>query len=117
MHCAKLRGGMAHRCKHLFMQPSRLGGSFLKTCKADVAPSIITPIYNKTKEDGSTDPVSGQDLHRLGYDQGKVSREGNQIIYRQKGFGDFCLRGSGALGAKRNYPLRHLECHLFELGR
>ncbi|MCP3893062.1 MAG: hypothetical protein GY706_00305 [Bacteroides sp.] len=66
-----------------------VGWFVFKNLKADVEPSIITPIYNKTKEDGSTDPVSGQDLHRLGYDQGKVSREGNQIVYRQKGFGDF----------------------------
>lgn len=31
----------------------------------------------------------GQDLHRLGYQQGKVVRKGNQITYHQKGYGDF----------------------------
>lgn len=66
-----------------------IGWFVFRNLKPPIEPSIITPVYNKTKPDGSLDPVSGQDLHRLGYQQGKVVREGNQITYHQKGYGDF----------------------------
>ena len=66
-----------------------IGWFVLRNLKTPIEPSIITPVYNKTKPDGSLDPVSGQDLHRLGYQQGKVVRKGNQITYHQKGYGDF----------------------------
>lgn len=66
-----------------------IGWFVFRNLKTPIEPSIITPVYNKTKLDGSLDPVSGQDLHRLGYQQGKVVREGNQITYHQKGYGDF----------------------------
>ena len=66
-----------------------IGWFVFRNLKTPIEPSIITPVYNKTKPDGSLDPVSGQDLHRLGYQQGKVVREGNQITYHQKGYGDF----------------------------
>lgn len=66
-----------------------IGWFVFRNLKTPIEPSIITPVYNKTKPDGSLDPVSGQDLHRLGYQQGKVVCEGNQITYHQKGYGDF----------------------------
>lgn len=66
-----------------------IGWFVFRNLKTPIEPSIITPVYNKTKPDGSLDPVSGQDLHRLGYQQGKVVREGSQITYHQKGYGDF----------------------------
>lgn len=66
-----------------------IGWFVFRNLKTPIEPSIITPVYNKTKPDGSLDPVSGQDLHRLGYQQGKVVREGNHITYHQKGYGDF----------------------------
>lgn len=66
-----------------------IGWFVFRNLKTPIEPSIITPVYNKTKPDGSLDPVSGQDLHRLGYQQGKVVREGNQITYHQKGYEDF----------------------------
>lgn len=66
-----------------------VGWFVFRNLKVDFEPVIITPVYDKTKPDGSLDPVSGQDLHRLGYRQGKITREGNQLIYHQKGYGDF----------------------------
>lgn len=60
-----------------------------RNLKTKLEPSIIPPVYNKTKPDGSTHPVSGQDLHRLGYAQGQITRKGNELTYHQKGFGDF----------------------------
>ena len=66
-----------------------VGWFVFKNLKTDIEPTIIVPVYNKTKPDGTLDPVSGQDLHRLGYQQGKVTRKGNQLIYHQKGYGDF----------------------------
>lgn len=66
-----------------------VGWFVFRNLKTPIEPSILTPVYNKTKPDGSLDPVSGQDLHRLGYQQGKTVREGNRITYHQKGYGDF----------------------------
>ena len=66
-----------------------VGWFVFRNLKTPIEPSIITPVYNKTKPDGSLDPVSGQDLHRLGYQQGETVREGNRITYHQKGYGDF----------------------------
>lgn len=66
-----------------------VGWFVFRNLRIPIEPSILTPVYNKTKPDGSLDPVSGQDLHRLGYQQGETVREGNRITYHQKGYGDF----------------------------
>ena len=66
-----------------------VGWFVFRNLKTPIEPSILTPVYNKTKPDGSLDPVLGQDLHRLGYQQGETVREGNRITYHQKGYGDF----------------------------
>ena len=51
-----------------------VGWFVFRNLKTPIEPSILTPVYNKTKPDGSLDPVSGQDLHRLGYQQGETVR-------------------------------------------
>lgn len=53
-------------------------------------PELVPPVYNDSHQ-ALTDqgPVTGQDLRRLGYEQGKVVREGNRITYHQKGWNDF----------------------------
>lgn len=66
-----------------------VGWFVFRNLRTPIEPSILTPVYNKTKPDGSLDPVSEQDLHRLGYQQGETVREGNRITYHQKGYGDF----------------------------
>ena len=79
-----------------------VGWFVFRNLRTPIEPSILTPVYNKTKPDGSLDPVSGQDLHRLGYQQGETVREGNRITYHQKGYGDFwydvvvCWKQEGA---------------------
>ncbi len=75
---------------HTLVQATEPVGWFVfRNLRTPIEPSILTPVYNKTKPDGSLDPVSGQDLHRLGYQQGETVREGNRITYHQKGYGDF----------------------------
>ncbi len=52
-------------------------------------PSLLAPTYGQTGPNGEASPVTGQSLERLGYKQGTVSREGNRLVYHQKGYGDF----------------------------
>ena len=53
-------------------------------------PRILAPAYHKAGiSDASADPVSGQDLERLGYVQGTVSRKGDMLVYHQEGYGDY----------------------------
>lgn len=51
--------------------------------------SIVPPLYQKVGSTEKNDPVSGQDLRRLGYEQGKISRTGNSITYHQPGWNGF----------------------------
>jgi alpha-L-fucosidase 2 len=53
------------------------------------SPGIIPPQYQKLTDSGEDSPVTGQDLQRLGYEQGSVSAENNRQVYRQKGWGTF----------------------------
>lgn len=55
-----------------------------------LVPEIIAPAYADTLSGNSGGgPVEGLDLRRLGYAQGKVTRDGNRIVYHQNGYGDF----------------------------
>jgi alpha-L-fucosidase 2 len=49
---------------------------------------LVTPAYQGTVRIKG-DPVGGDDLSRLGYEKGKVTREKSHIIYAQKGWGGF----------------------------
>ena len=49
---------------------------------------LIPPFYQAAVK-VSGDPVGGDDLGRLGYEQGIVERKPNSIIYNQKGWGAF----------------------------
>ncbi|WP_121808927.1 glycosyl hydrolase family 95 catalytic domain-containing protein [Mucilaginibacter kameinonensis] len=54
----------------------------------DLVPQIITPRYQgEVKVSG--DPVGGDDLSRLGYPQGSITKHGNNITYIQKGWNGF----------------------------
>ena len=58
----------------------------------NLIPDIIAPTYADTLSgDSGGGPVEGLDLKRLGYSQGKVIRDGNKIVYHQKGFRGFLL--------------------------
>lgn len=73
-----------------FVHATEPVGWFLFTnLKADVKPVLVAPKYKKTSESGATNSVVGQDLQRLGYEQGEVITLDNQIIYHQKGWGGF----------------------------
>ncbi len=52
---------------------------------------LIAPQYNGTVKNIG-DPVGGDDLSRLGYTQGKISKNKNTITYVQEGWGGFKYR-------------------------
>ena len=52
-------------------------------------PVLLPPKYQKEVASGAESPVTGQDLQRLGYTQGKVTKEANKLTYRQKGWNGF----------------------------
>lgn len=54
-----------------------------------ICPSLIAPQYNKPVAAGDNDPVTGLDLRRLGYEQGTLRTENQQITYHQPGWGGF----------------------------
>ena len=50
---------------------------------------LIPPAYNVLGKNESENPVTGQDLRRLKYSEGKVSKNENSITYEQEGWGGF----------------------------
>jgi alpha-L-fucosidase 2 len=52
-------------------------------------PALLAPAYNLEEESGEESPVTGQDLRRLGYPKGEITRSDNSISYYQKGWGGF----------------------------
>lgn len=50
---------------------------------------LIPPAYNLDKESDVESPVTGQDLRRLGYPEGKVAKTDQAISYDQEGWGGF----------------------------
>lgn len=52
-------------------------------------PELVPPVYNTNEDKVNNGPVTGLSLKRLGYEQGAVTRDGNKIVYHQKGWGDF----------------------------
>jgi alpha-L-fucosidase 2 len=59
-----------------------------------VVPLLIAPAYNLGGEQGEASPVTGQDLHRLGYPKGNVTVQDMSICYDQEGWGGFRYRVS-----------------------
>ena len=55
----------------------------------DFKPSLIIPPYQTAKDSGDTNPVTGQDLKRLGYDQGRIMESGKTFVYHQAGWDGF----------------------------
>ncbi|SDF22335.1 alpha-L-fucosidase 2 [Mucilaginibacter pineti] len=56
--------------------------------KTGMLPQLIAPKYQGAVKI-SGDPVGGDDLSRLGYEQGSIKQQGNSITYIQKGWGGF----------------------------
>ena len=55
----------------------------------DIVPKIIPPNYQQGRTSEAENPVSGQDLRRLGYDQGTVAAKDHELNYIQEGWGGF----------------------------
>ena len=50
---------------------------------------LIPPVYESAGHSDAENPVTGQDLRRLGYPQGIVKKEGQAMTYDQQGWGNF----------------------------
>ena len=73
-----------------FVHASQPTGWFrFENVPLDFIPLLIPPQYRKTGTGDANDPVAGQDLQRLGYEQGKVVHALNKLVYRQKGWNGF----------------------------
>ncbi|NHE57898.1 glycosyl hydrolase family 95 catalytic domain-containing protein [Cyclobacterium plantarum] len=57
--------------------------------KVDLLPEMVPPPYAVAGPSEALDPVSGQDLRRLGYPPGTLSEEENTITYEQEGWDGF----------------------------
>lgn len=66
-----------------------VGWFVFRNLKTRLEPALIAPTYAKTGTSGEASPVSGQDLQRLGYRQGTVTRKQNRLVYHQEGYGNF----------------------------
>ena len=66
-----------------------IGWFVFKNLQDDLQPAIIAPQYKKSDTSKETNVVDGQDLQRLGYDQGVVTSAQNRLVYHQKGYNDF----------------------------
>ncbi len=75
-----------------FVHSSKTIGWFrFENIPANFDIQLIAPLYNgMVKNIG--DPVGGDDLSRLGYEQGKISKNKNTITYVQEGWGGFKYR-------------------------
>jgi alpha-L-fucosidase 2 len=73
-----------------FVDASGSAGWFqFEKVNAEFVPVLVPPQYRKEEKSDSENPVTGQDLQRLGYDQGKVVNVPSGLIYRQKGWNGF----------------------------
>ncbi|MDZ7647276.1 MAG: hypothetical protein U5K54_08880 [Cytophagales bacterium] len=70
------------------MPKNPLAGFCLKVWMKNFEPTLIAPKY----EGASTGPggsVAGDDLSRLGYKQGTVTKLSGELVYRQAGWNGF----------------------------
>ncbi|MCP1382659.1 glycosyl hydrolase family 95 catalytic domain-containing protein [Runella salmonicolor] len=72
-----------------FVHASALLGYFRLEGVKDFKISLLAPKYEGEVDKTAGGSVAGDDLARLGYQQGKVLKQGNAYTYRQKGWGGF----------------------------
>lgn len=73
-----------------FVHATRPVGWFCFTdLPAGVEPELVTPQYGAQGSHGEANSITGQDLPRLGYDEGRIERSRNRIVYRQPGYDGF----------------------------
>ena len=66
-----------------------LGWFVFKNVDDNFEPQLVTPMY--TNADGRAEAAvqAGPELTRLGYNQGEVVRNGNTVVYHQKGYDNY----------------------------
>lgn len=73
-----------------FVQATEQVGWFsFKGVETGFKPMLIPPAYNTKGKNKVESPVTGQDLHRLGYPEGSIVNDDNSITYVQEGWGGF----------------------------
>ncbi len=73
-----------------FVQANSLSGWFrFSGIPKGFVPVLIPPAYQSSGQSGEDNPVTGQGLDRLGYEQGTVESTPNKLVYRQQGYGGF----------------------------
>ncbi|NBB20902.1 hypothetical protein GVN20_16150 [Runella sp. CRIBMP] len=72
-----------------FVHASALLGYFRVEGVKDFKINLLAPKYEGEVDKTAGGSVAGDDLARLGYQQGKVLKQGNAYTYRQKGWGGF----------------------------
>lgn len=76
-----------------FVQADKDLGFFeFEGVKEGFEPELLIPEYVKESASGESDPVTGQDLRRLGYKKGKVIKTNSGLVYQQPGWGDFTYK-------------------------
>ncbi len=77
------------RSLEVFVHAGRPCGRFrFRGAPAGLVPALISPAYGALPAAGA-DSVTGQDLSRLGYVQGRVKQSPGLIVYRQTGWNGF----------------------------
>ncbi len=66
-----------------------LGWYSFENINGDLNPNIIPPAYVSSEKAGVINPVTGQDLRRLEYKEGQITKEENAITYNQEGWSNF----------------------------
>ncbi|WP_373496942.1 glycosyl hydrolase family 95 catalytic domain-containing protein [Aquiflexum sp.] len=66
-----------------------IGWYSFENLKTELLPTIVPPPYVGAGSTEALDPVSGQDLRRLGYSAGKLSQNENSVTYDQEGWDGF----------------------------
>ena len=73
-----------------FVHASEPAGWFrFENVAPDFVPMLLPPQYQKQVKSQSDGPVEGQDLQRLGYEQGKTIQGSNKLVYKQRGWNGF----------------------------
>lgn len=66
-----------------------IGWYRFENLKTELLPKVVPPPYVGAGSTEALDPVSGQDLRRLGYTAGKLSQDENSVTYEQEGWDGF----------------------------
>jgi alpha-L-fucosidase 2 len=66
-----------------------IGWFVFENLNTSIIPNLIPPLYVNKNRNGAANSVTGQNLSCLGYKQGSITHNSHEIIYHQKGYGNF----------------------------